>query len=90
MSIDPAGTILDDDRLLEFRKTETTTVGELALEVSPVADAMGAESDEHVTGGSTSTRTSRCSSSPPSAIPTSGRSRRRARPTEANRGENGA
>lgn len=51
MSIDPAGTILDDDRLLEFRKTETTTVGELALEVLPVADAMGAESDEHVDWG---------------------------------------
>ena len=51
MSINPIGTILDDDRLLELRETETTAASELALEVPPVADAMDPESGEHVGWG---------------------------------------
>lgn len=51
MSINPTGTILDDERLLELRETETTAASELALELTPVADAMDAESGDHVDWG---------------------------------------
>ncbi|WP_436343508.1 hypothetical protein [Natronorubrum sp. FCH18a] len=51
MSINPTGTILDDERLLELRETETTAASELALELTPVAEFMDAESGDHVDWG---------------------------------------
>lgn len=48
MSTRPTGTILDDDRLLALRETDETTASELAVEVTPVADYMGASSGDHV------------------------------------------
>ncbi|ELZ16500.1 hypothetical protein C477_15750 [Haloterrigena salina JCM 13891] len=51
MATNPTGTVLDDDRLLELRETATTAASELALEVTPVADFMGAEAGDHVDWG---------------------------------------
>ncbi|SDQ66165.1 hypothetical protein [Natronobacterium texcoconense] len=48
MSTQPTGTILDDDRLLELRETDRTTGSELAIEVTPVAEFMGASSGDEV------------------------------------------
>ncbi|WP_226481878.1 hypothetical protein [Natrinema amylolyticum] len=48
MSTRPTGTILDDDRLLALRETDETAASELAVEVTPVADRMGAASGDHI------------------------------------------
>jgi hypothetical protein len=48
MSTRPTGTILDDDRLLALRETAETAASELAVEVTPVADYMGASSGDHI------------------------------------------
>ena len=48
MATNPTGTVLDDDRLLELRETATTAASELALELTPVAEFMGAERGDHV------------------------------------------
>ncbi|WP_222919263.1 hypothetical protein [Natrinema sp. SYSU A 869] len=48
MSTRPTGTILDDDRLLALRETDETAASALAVEVTPVADRMGATSGEHI------------------------------------------
>ncbi|ELY62126.1 hypothetical protein [Natronolimnohabitans innermongolicus] len=48
MSINPTGTILDDDRSLELRETRESAAAQLALELTPVAEFMGAEPGDHV------------------------------------------
>ncbi|QLK25252.1 hypothetical protein HYG81_14295 [Natrinema zhouii] len=48
MSTRPTGTILDDDRLLELRETHETAASRLAVEVTPVAEYMGASSGDHI------------------------------------------
>ncbi|PGF14734.1 hypothetical protein CP556_00445 [Natrinema sp. CBA1119] len=48
MSTRPTGTILDDDRLLELRETDETAASELAVEVTPVAEFMGASSGDQI------------------------------------------
>ena len=51
MATNPTGTVLDDDRLLELRETRTTAASELALELTPVAEFMGAAAGDHVDWG---------------------------------------
>lgn len=48
MSTRPTGTILDDDRLLELRETDETAASRLAVEVTPVAEYMGASSGDQI------------------------------------------
>ncbi|WP_226006320.1 hypothetical protein [Natrinema salinisoli] len=48
MSTRPTGTILDGDRLLALRETTATTASALAVEVTPVADHMGASRGDHI------------------------------------------
>ncbi|WP_226041358.1 hypothetical protein [Natrinema sp. DC36] len=48
MSTRPTGTILDDDRLLELRETDETAASQLAVEVTPVAEYMGASSGDQI------------------------------------------
>lgn len=48
MSTRPTGTVLDDERLLALRETDETTGAELAVEVTPVADYVGASSGDHI------------------------------------------
>ncbi|AEH37739.1 hypothetical protein [Halopiger xanaduensis] len=51
MSTRPTGTILDDDRLLELRKTEESAASELALELTPVAEFMDAAAGDQIDWG---------------------------------------
>ncbi|WP_049923412.1 hypothetical protein [Halopiger djelfimassiliensis] len=51
MSKRPTGTLLDDERLLELRETDETAASELAIDVTPVAEHMGASSGDHIDWG---------------------------------------
>ncbi|RKD97285.1 hypothetical protein [Halopiger aswanensis] len=48
MSTRPTGTILDDDRLLELRKTDESAASELALELTPVTEFMDAAAGDQI------------------------------------------
>ncbi|QLG47581.1 hypothetical protein [Natrinema halophilum] len=48
MSTRPTGTVLDDDRLLALRGIDATAASKLGIEVTPVAEDVGASAGDHI------------------------------------------